>query len=596
MPTIHYMPREGGGYQPYAKLPYTGEPAIGKDNLALTERGSKFLSVVDAQGNQQFTHPAEDYIQSVQYQPGADRYLVQDWGGIQAISARTGELQGSIHPENHSHQSSMHVLSDGRLALNVATWSEHGQLLMLQPDLTPSWNQPTALLRARFLELPQGQLAAFDGSNIEVRDSAGKVLHKSDHAVNDPILSGSKLAYVETTRREYKAGRVAEQSNSRRLCLHDLTTGKTSKSPTSNGVEMVSPLKDGRFLLSERSPGCFAIAVHGAEGKLVKRVKLPEEAILGQVELSADGRSAFVVEGDLQFNTRVHRLDLQTFALKQIFETKGDAVVSALSDGRTAIFSASGVELVEDGSKFGSLGELLEALPPGTVPANERITSRTTNFVSFGEGPGKWDRLMLTLTHRLKLDGPARLAAEPGKPFTTGDYCLNFTLPALDALPAAVAAAVQAPTVSDLFRQDGGLPKWARHEPHFVEVTDPEGNKHSQTGDFKHVLPLMAEGRPVVAAAGEHDTRLWWWDPKRISSSESYELEDAISAIQPGQDGRSVVATTEGGGVLHLYPQQVGNLAQEPRKDPAAEPGGNLGETSEGIRLPGVFIRRYRGS
>lgn len=62
----------------------------------------------------------------------------------------------------------------------------------------------------------------------------------------------------------------------------------------------------------------------------------------------------------------------------------------------------------------------------------------------------------------------------------------------------------------------------------------------------------------MVAAPGEHDTRLWWWDPKRIGSWES---EDTNSAIQPGQDGRSVVATTRAA----PYPQQVGNLVQEPR-------------------------------
>ncbi|MEW6282891.1 MAG: hypothetical protein AB1758_30040, partial [Candidatus Eremiobacterota bacterium] len=594
MRAVVYSRQEAGGYQPCARVKVgvlRDAPAAGSGTFGLVSPGSRALNVVDPEGHQRFSQPCEDFVTTVQYQPGMDRYLVQTCTGIQAVQAESGQPVASITPENHSHQATMQVLSDGRLALNAATWSESGQLLMLQPDLTPAWNHDTDLLGARFLELGEGRLAAFDGSHLEVLEADGTPCLTSDHLVGEPIRRGEELVYLETSRRTRVAGRISEEEHGRWLCRYNLATGQLSRCATCEDAETVTALPDGRFLVCERAPSRYALNLHDAGGECIGRVPLPEEECLGQLELSADGNAAMLVAGDLNFRMRVYRVDLSNLEMTVVHEQHGDMVVSALSDGRTAVFHAGGVKLVEDGSQFESTAELLSALPPGTRPANERVESRRTAFVTCRPGePEPWDRLFNVVHHRVKLASAARQTAVAGQPFTTPDCSLNFLLPSVDALPAAVSAAAGATRVGDLFDSRAPLASWAREAPDRLEVTDGAGKTHTLRGNFAHRLSLVNQGRPVIVAASDRGELLWWDPELRGSTPDTYALDAPVVSLKLTPDGASVVATTSEGQVMHLQPERLeGGGPPEPDA-----PAGGVREEAEGIRLPGVFIRRKR--
>lgn len=599
MPTVQYIPRENGGYQPYAKLPTAGkEPAQGEQNLAYIQRGTRAVSVVDGQGEELFSHSGQDYLQSVQYQPVADRYLIQDYSGVDVISAQDGALQGRITPDHMDHQSRMQVLNDGRLVMNCPVIGEKGQLIMLQPDLQPAWHHETDLHLARVLDLGEGRICASDGRNIEVCDAQGNVIHRSVKAVCDPQFRDGKLIYLEAAWMKVRGpgNSIAERSNAVVLCQHDLKTGVTVTTPTTDNCERITLVPDGKVLLSERKPGWpMAMVLHDAQGNLEHRFELPEGRCLFQVELSADGKSAYAFEGwPLDKVYTIHRADLESKTMEPVFHHDDMAIVRSLSDGHTAVFTRQGVTLLEDGTRLATPRDLLEHVGKGVQPAHNSVESRVASYFASEPGPGRWDELFDQVQRNLDLPSAARLTAEPGKPFSTPDCALNFMLPAVDALPASVAAASRPLSVGDLFR-DSGLPAWMTRSPQKITVKDTDGKEHSilaRKGDFTHILPFTTEGRPVVAAARAN--QICWWDPTRSSTEVSYDLGEPALSLEPGQDGRSVIAKTASGQVLHLVPEGAGTLGDDPKPAEDDKPAGGIQQNADGIRLPGVFIRRYK--
>lgn len=592
MPTVQYIPREGGGFQPFAKCPANGRKhAPGEHNTALVGRDSRSVSVVDANGVEQFRHQTEDFVETVKYQPQADRYLVHHFGGVDVISARDGALLGQVTPDKMDIQSNMQTLADGRLMLNVGTLSdEGGQLIMLQPDLQPAWDHPTQLQRARILELDNGAVAAFSGPTLEVCNARGEIIHRSDKAMSDPQLKDGKLVYLEAAWMKGE-GRVRERSHGMLLCQHDLKTGLTLVTPTTEDVEACTPLPDGRFLMSERGIGHMALVLHDADGKRTSRHKF--EGYLFQLDVSQDGKFAYAMDADPLVTPPVYRLqkvDLETMTATKVHEGNDDFIATALTDGRTALFTRQGITLLEEGLHFKTPDELLTHLGPDVLPANNTVEARVSNYTSPGPGPGRWDELFTRVNHRLKLGSAATMTAKPGQPFVTPDSCVNFMLPALDALPAAVAAATRGVKVGDLFRTDA-MPAWLRQDGTQLKLKDGE-KEHSIVGPFSHVLPFTVEGRPVVAAA--RDNGLTWWDPTRVYGESTYSLNEKIVSLEPARDGASVLARTESGQVLHMVPESVSQFDKAPEEQEPDKSVGTLKEDEQGIRLPGVFIRRKK--
>lgn len=593
MATIQYMPNEHGGYNPYARVPRsTRDVAEGEHNVAVVAPGSREIAVVDRRGRELFRHGGE-MLQGVRYQPTRDSFVVQDYGAIDVISARDGALKARIEPENASHQTSLNVLSDGRVLLNVARYDLQGQLVMLKPDLEPEWTHPTGLLNARSMELPDGKIAAFAGPHLEICDARGAIVHRSDKMLSDPQLKDGKLYYLEAKWMKQLAGRVGERSNAVVLCQHDLQTGLTRTTPTSDNCETLTLLHDGRILLSERAAHHYAMVVHDADGKMEKRFKLPEDGVSGSLELSADGKKAFVMEGSVLATPvvfRLQQLDLEKMEMTEVYRSPNPFLVASLTDGRTALFEKTGVRILEDGSHFATQKEFVQSLPEGVGPAHAVAESQASNFTSPGPGPARWDRLFQRVQQVVELEGAAALTARPGESFVTYDNCVNFMLPAVDALPAAVAAASRPVKVSDLFHEKA-LPVWLSRETSGYSILGDDGEKKTFYGRFNHVLPFLAEERPVVAAT--EGNILKWWDPKRLPTPINYNAGEPIVSLEPGQDGASVIARTESGQILHLYPDKLDKLREDTPPAPDDQPVGNLQENRDGIRLPGVFIRKY---
>lgn len=601
MRAIQYLPLPEGGYQPIVKLragKLKDGPAQSQDTFAVVDSDTTRLRLVDARGDTRHQVSLDSFIDDVQTQPGTGNFVVRTLDGIEMVDSASGQKLASITPENLNHQATMKVLSDGRLAVTAADYSDGGQLIMLGPDMTPAWHHETQLLHPSYLELEGGALAVYDGSHLEVRGRNGEERLTSAAMVGQPVRQGRNLAFMETTRRTPVAGRVSEQENSRWFCRFNLDTGELTRHPARDNADTITALPDGNYMVAERAPGSdFALDFHGPDGELQTRVPLPEGFVLYQTDLCADGKTSLVMGTRFDFDqtplgvdSRVWKLDLATRTMQEVFQHDAPLVVSALSDGSSAVFTREGIHLVESGRQFATNEELLAALPGGVHPLRERMESKAMGYiVGDPEKEGRWDRLFLTVTHDVGLAGAARAVAEPGRPYVTPDFCFNFMLPAVDALPAAVSAAL-VPTAGDLF--DRARPDWLGQDASGVQAANQEGEVKKLSGSFDQVAGLTMDGHKVALAGSARQSMLQWLEPDLLLNSGKFEVGEGVTGLKLSPGGGSAVATTASGQVMHLVP----DAPESAPPDEPRPPTSGIQEEADGIRLPGVFIRRHRKS
>ncbi|MEW6278044.1 MAG: hypothetical protein AB1758_05430, partial [Candidatus Eremiobacterota bacterium] len=597
-----------------------------RHNLISPDRTT--LTVADASGQPLFNYRSPDYVQQVQFDPVRGHSYVRTSAGIVALD-REGNEVGSVMPERLNCLGSMKLLSTGELAVAIPLETfKDGQVLVLNPDLSPKWQHTSKLATDCLLDVGNGHVAAYDdGEGLEVLDAGGCVRCQTDHLkLYSPIVHEGRLMFLESQPSKYKQ----EYAN---VVRYDSATGEVDRFRVGSEAERIVPLPGGGFLLDEGPAAHPHITAYDRDGRRIGSYKFPDDTYPRQLHLSNDGKTALLVaDGDGHGGgSRLYRLDLTPgrrgllAALKgssrpqPAYTRQGGFLPAMLPDGRLFVAHEGGVEeLGPSGTpvkSYAGTREFLEEVGPDTPLGTTRyplsyIAHDATEFT-----PARLDAWLESAHKRFKLSGGLMaVPPAPGSVFVTPDGCLNFALPAVSQLPASVALAVggtQEALKRILTAQVLDRPEMAetsfpgqpglklRQTTEELQVVGPDGKSATvfspeNTGPYRLAVPLTVEGRPMVAGSTD-DAKLVWYDPSKSSgSAQVFDLGGRVAQLGLSADGASVAATTEQGAFLLFTPPGQGVLQAPERLAPGPAQATGVSEGVSSVRVGGVIIRKRR--
>lgn len=624
-----YIPQDNETYQPVRKIPLDGYRRLSTEvrsqsgqvrhNLIAPDR--KTLSVVDTAGTPLFHYQSPDYVQQVQFDPRSQNSYVRTSHGIVVLDPK-GQEVGSVMPENLNCLGNMTLLSTGDLALAIPLGTfKDGNVMVLGPDLTPRWQFRTELATDQVLDVGQGHIAVYDdGEGLEVRDAQGNLKCQSDSLkLYSPLVHEGRLLFLESKPTKYKQ----DYAN---LVRYDSATGEVERFKVSSEADRIVPLPGGGFLLDEGPAAHPHITAYDADGKLTASFKFPDDTYPRGLHLSKDGKTVLMAaDGDGHGGGgRLYRLDLGAPAQRNllgkvkaqrpepIYRNQG-FVPGMLADGRIFVVHREGVELLGDKS-YANAGEFLKDVGPDTAMGSARYPLSYIAHQSTESTPCRLDAALDAAARSLKVSGGLMASPpSPGSVFVTPDDCINFALPTVSSLPAAVFQAVGGSeeamrrllTAQVLERPQlaetpfPGRPELKlRQTQEEISVQGPDKSTRifspDNVGPHRLAIPVMMSGAPMVASATQ-DAKLVWHDPEKSSGSALvFDVGSPVNQLGLTSDGGSIAASTDAGGFVIFTPPGARSLQVPEKLAPEATATSTVVEGETTLRVGGVVIRKRR--